>query len=72
MFCDQEKGVKAEARDYEMTAREWTFNLKKLQIPVLIWFGEEDVESVVQVGGPYLEKTIPNARSFKIPERGIY
>eukprot|EP00009_Paramoeba_aestuarina_P013809 CAMPEP_0201534234 /NCGR_PEP_ID=MMETSP0161_2-20130828/55698_1 /ASSEMBLY_ACC=CAM_ASM_000251 /TAXON_ID=180227 /ORGANISM="Neoparamoeba aestuarina, Strain SoJaBio B1-5/56/2" /LENGTH=378 /DNA_ID=CAMNT_0047938765 /DNA_START=49 /DNA_END=1185 /DNA_ORIENTATION=+ len=70
LLCDRHKGVKAEARDYEMACKEWPFNPALIKNPVLIWFGEEDVAPVVEVGCPYLEKTIPNTTTFKVPQRG--
>ena len=65
MACFEEacrQDVRGPATDVSLIARPWGFDLAAVQVPVLLWHGEQD-RNVPVASGRYLASAFPNCRA---------
>lgn len=64
-------GVDGTADDYRAISIDWGFQVSDIQAPVYMWQGAED-NLVPPSHSKYLERKMPNAKHFKVPEAGHF
>jgi pimeloyl-ACP methyl ester carboxylesterase len=60
------QGVQGVARDMQLIAQPWGFDLAQVQTPVLLWHGEQD-RNVPVAHGRHLLNSLPNCRATFYP-----
>ncbi|MCR4329998.1 MAG: alpha/beta hydrolase [Candidatus Roizmanbacteria bacterium] len=55
-----QQGVKGIIQDLELYANSWGFDVKRIKIPVYLWYGEDD-KNVSLAMGKYYKKRIPKS-----------
>lgn len=65
------QGFKAAALDLKLYTDNWGFDLKKIKIPMFLWYGDAD-KSVSLNMGKYYASQIPNSKLKIYPNEGHY
>ncbi|MBI2600571.1 alpha/beta hydrolase [Candidatus Daviesbacteria bacterium] len=65
------QGFKAAALDLKLYTDNWGFDLKKIKVPVLLWFGDSDKSVSVNMG-KYFASQIPNSKLTIYHKEGHY
>lgn len=65
------QGFKGAALDLKLYSNDWKFDLKKIKVPVYLWYGDKD-ESVSLNMGKYYAEQIPNSKLAIYPKEGHY
>lgn len=64
-------GVRGAAREAELFARRWGFQLEEIRVPVYLWQGEKDQNAPLVIG-QYLARTIPGCQAKFVPDKAHY
>ena len=64
-------GIKAAAQELKIYSNDWGFDLKKIKIPVYLWYGDAD-KTVSLKMGKYYASQIPNSKLRIYPNEGHY
>lgn len=66
-----QSGVKGHSWEMQLFGRPWGFNMSDLQIPVLLWHGNED-KSILPLTGKMQAEAIPKCTAKFLPNEGHY
>ncbi|MEW5871431.1 MAG: alpha/beta hydrolase [Chloroflexota bacterium] len=64
-----QSGTRGVAWDWKLEALPWGFNLSEIEMPVVLWHGEED-RLVPPAHGHYMAKALPDCQAHFVPAEG--
>lgn len=64
-------GIEGAGQEWQLYTRPWGFELESIQLPITLWYGEEDGNAPVGMGR-YLASQLPNSTLNILPNEGHF